>query len=365
MARHPFGPQARRRARNRTYTVLGLFVVVVVIAFIYGPFGADAGDEDKTVDNGFTAGPDTDVVVPKVNNTAAFVPQLSEEPAAFVPPAEVAVPEPDVPEIVPVPEPEPTVEANPDAGGLIAEATAFIKESPSKIIEARDSLNRALRMPMSAQQRAYVKAQLSDLADKWLLTRTVLPNDPLCENYRVRGGDLLTKIGDRYKVPYEILMTINNIARPQDLRAGEPIKVINGPFRATIYRSTFTMDVYLQNTFVRSFRVGLGKAGHETPTGLWRVKPDGKLVKPIWTDPADGRTYHPEDPDYPLGSRWIALEGLTGAAKYRVGFAIHGTKEPEQIGTAGSAGCIRMHNGDAVLVYNMMFPGFSQVEVVD
>jgi LysM repeat protein len=218
-------------------------------------------------------------------------------------------------------------------------------------------------MPMSPQQRSSVKNQLSELSNQWLLSRTVLPDDPLCESYQVRSGDRLTAIGDKYKVPYEILMTINHINRPEALQAGLPIKVIKGPFHAKVYRSTFTMDVYLQNTFVRSYRVGLGKPGMETPTGLWRVKQDGKLVKPIWTNPVDGKTYHPEDPDYPLGSRWIGLEGLSGEAKNRDGFAIHGTKEPEQIGTAGSQGCIRMHNGDAILVYNMMYPGLSQVEV--
>jgi lipoprotein-anchoring transpeptidase ErfK/SrfK len=192
-----------------------------------------------------------------------------------------------------------------------------------------------------------------------------LPDDPLCESYQVRSGDRLETIGDKYKVPYEILKTINRISRPEALQAGLPIKVVKGPFHAKVYRSTFTMDVYLQNTFVRSFRVGLGKPGMETPTGLWRVKSDGKLERPIWTNPIDGKTYHPEDPDYPLGSRWIALEGLSGEAKNRTGFAIHGTKDPEQIGTAGSQGCIRMHNGDAILVYNMMFPSLSQVEVVD
>jgi lipoprotein-anchoring transpeptidase ErfK/SrfK len=160
-------------------------------------------------------------------------------------------------------------------------------------------------------------------------------------------------------------MGVNRIARAEDLRAGEAIKVINGPFHAKVFRSTFTMDVYLQNTFVRSFRVGLGKSGMETPTGLWRVKPGGKLVKPVWTNPVDNKTYHPEDPDYPLGSRWVGLEGLSGAAKNRTGFAIHGTKEPEQIGTAGSQGCVRMHNGDAILVYNLLYPSFSQVEVTD
>jgi lipoprotein-anchoring transpeptidase ErfK/SrfK len=78
-----------------------------------------------------------------------------------------------------------------------------------------------------------------------------------------------------------------------------------------------------------------------------------------------GRTYHPQDPDYPLGSRWIALEGIGGAAVGRTGFAIHGTKDPEQIGTPGSQGCIRLHNGDAVLVYNLMMPGVSLIDVVD
>jgi lipoprotein-anchoring transpeptidase ErfK/SrfK len=109
----------------------------------------------------------------------------------------------------------------------------------------------------------------------------------------------------------------------------------------------------------------LGKTGSETPTGLWRVEPGGKLIKPIWTNPLDGKTYYPDDEDYPLGSRWIALEGISGAAKDRTGFAIHGTKEPEQIGKAGSQGCIRMHNGEAVLVYNMLFPALSTVEVID
>ena len=98
---------------------------------------------------------------------------------------------------------------------------------------------------------------------------------------------------------------------------------------------------------------------------MWRVQDGGKLIKPTWTDPDTGRVYKSNDPDYPLGSRWIALDGVSGAAVGRTGFAIHGTKEPEQIGTAGSRGCIRMYNGDAVLMYNLLVPVYSQVEVFD
>jgi hypothetical protein len=372
MARHPFGPRAGRKNRNRTYTILlAVLVICVAVAFYYGPFGKNKAETIDATPTG-----DTNIeTIELAESRTPYEPEVTKQPevpeeseenelTAFAPPVEVQ-PEPELPEIAPETTTGPTVEPSREAAALIAEAEAFLSEKPGKIIEAREKLNQALRMPMSPQQRSSVKDQLSEMSNQWLLSRTILSDDPLCESYQVRSGDLLTTIGDKYKVPYEILMTINRISRPEALQAGLPIKVVKGPFHAKIYRSTFTLDLYLQNTFVRSFRVGLGKPGMETPTGLWRVKTDGKLEKPIWTDPVDGKTYHPEDPDYPLGSRWIALEGLSGEAKNRTGFAIHGTKEPEQIGSAGSQGCIRMHNGDAILVYNMMFPGLSQVEVVD
>jgi LysM repeat protein len=255
-------------------------------------------------------------------------------------------------------------EANNAASGLIAQAMALLNQQPPKVIEARDRLNEVLPM-VGGQQRAFVKEQLATLADKWLFSKEIFPEDKRCGSYKVGSGDLLSVIGKRHNVPYEILMQINGIARPEALQAGIAIKVINGPFNVRVYRSTFTMDLYLQNTYVKSFPVGLGKPGKETPTGRWRVKADGKLVKPIWTDPTTGRTYHPEDPDYPLGSRWIALEGIEGAAVGKTGFAIHGTKDPQQIGAPGSQGCIRLHNGDAVFVYNLMMPGVSLIDVAD
>ena len=363
MARHPGSPHAGQRARNRTYTLLlaGLLVVMMV-AFYYGPFGKNEAEPIEGT-------PPPDV------NTAAEQPK-PEPPAVVAPPVNVQ-PEPAPPTTAPqpiqepaqqtAPEPAPAaaVQENSDALKLIAEATALLDQKPSRIAQARDKLNEALRLPMSAEQRASVKNQLSKLSEQWLFSRTVMPGDPLCESYLVKSGDLLTMIGERYRVPYEILMQINNITRPSALQAGETIKVVDGPFHVKVYRSSFTMDLYLQNTYVRSFKVGIGKPGMETPTGLWRVKPGGKLVQPIWTNPVDGRTYHPEDPDYPLGSRWIALEGLTGEAKERTGFAIHGTKEPEQIGAQVSQGCIRMSNGDVILMYNLLVPTYSQVEIVD
>ena len=269
--------------------------------------------------------------------------------------------EPNLSEIAP----EPTSEPNPQAAKLITEAMALLDAKPARIIDARDRLNETLPMPMSRQQRNIVKKQLSELADKWLFSRVIFPQDRLCSVYKVKAGDQLRTIGKLHKVPHEILLQINKITRPEALQAGETIKVINGPFHTRIYRSTFTMDLYLQNTFVRSFPVGLGRESMETPTGLWSVKPAGKLITPTWTDPITGKTYEAEDPDYPLGSRWIGLKGVKGEAKGRTGFAIHGTKVPNEIGTTSSQGCIRLHNGNAILLYNLLVPSYSRVEIVE
>ena len=258
-----------------------------------------------------------------------------------------------------------TSEANPRVAKFIEEAMVLVNGKPSRLIEARDRLNEALSLPMNNAQRSVIKTKLSEFSNEWLFSRSVFEQDRFCSRYKVEPGNLISSIARENKVPWEILLDINKISRPELLKAGEMIKVIHGPFHVRVQLSTFTMDLYLQDTYVCSYRVGIGRPGRETPTGMWRVKPGGKLISPNWTDPDTYKTYRSGDPDYPLGSRWIALEGVSGEAEGRRGFAIHGTKKPEEIGTAGSRGCIRLYNGDVIRVYNMLTPGLSKVEVVE
>jgi lipoprotein-anchoring transpeptidase ErfK/SrfK len=254
--------------------------------------------------------------------------------------------------------------------GTSPEATAIIRQAvldknEGRIIPARDQFNRALDMKLSDAVRDEVKKQLTQLAQKWLFEKTIYPGDTLTELHKVQSGEVLAITARQYKVPHECVEKINGIINPERLQAGQVIKVVNGPFSVVISKKNYTLDLYLQGMFVKTYKVGLGKVERETPSGKWRASIGGKMVRPTWTDPDTGRVYHGNDPDYPLGSRWIALEGLEGAAKGRTGFAIHGTKDPETIGTRASRGCIRLFNGDVVEVYDMMEPGVSEVLVVE
>jgi LysM repeat protein len=259
--------------------------------------------------------------------------------------------------------PEANSTAGPRVMTLLQDAQKCIDDG--RIIAARNTLNDVLNMAMDDGLRGQVKRQMQTLAEKWLFSKTIEFGDNLCSVYKVQSGDMLSSIAASNKVPYQFLMRINNISNERALRADQAIKVVQGPFHGIVYRSSFTMDLYLQNIYVKSYRIGIGKDGHETPPGLWRAKIGGKLIKPVWTDPETGKTYHPDDPDYPLGSGWIALEGIDSRTRDITGIAIHGTKDEATIGTKSSQGCIRLFNGELTELYDMFEQGYSELRIVE
>jgi LysM repeat protein len=257
----------------------------------------------------------------------------------------------------------PANSTNPRAAAMIADAQSCI--NAGKVIAARNTLNDVLNMSLDPSTREVVKTQMTQLADQWLFTRVIQLGDELCSSYRVQPGDKLTFIASSHKIPYQLLMKINNITNERSLRSGQTLKVINGPFHAVAYKSAFTMDLYLQNVYVKSYKVGIGKDGHETPVGLWRVKVGGKMIKPTWTDPETGHTFFASDPNYPLGSGWIALDGIDNRTRGINGIAIHGTKDENTIGTKSSLGCLRLYNGQLTEVYDILEPGYSEIRIVE
>lgn len=370
--------QKSRRMRNIGMVLIALIVAIVIFNRTYKKTPIEEQSNESAV-------PYSDVLSAEPSK-----PEADSEPITLLNPA-VASAEP-TPELPPEPEessqlskeitlpapkpaPQPIITESIDTVDTLNDessehAKASVEEAlklrdAGKIIEARELLNDTLNEKLSPNLRSAVKFQLSKLAETWLFSREVLNGDKLTGYYLVQGGDHLERIAKKYKVPYEILMQINGIDRPELLRAGQQIKVIEGPFNVVVYKSNFTMDLYLQDKYIKTYRVGLGRKEYETPSGRWQVESGGKLIRPTWTDPDTGKTYVGSDPDYPLGSRWIAIEGIDDVTKLRSGFAIHGTKEPDSIGTRSSRGCIRLYNGDVVEVYNLLYGGISEVQIKD
>lgn len=96
------------------------------------------------------------------------------------------------------------------------------------------------------------------------------------------------------------------------------------------------------------YGIGVGRDGFQW-SGTHHVS--AKREWPDWTPPSDMLHRRPDLPrhmvggiDNPLGARALYL----GSTLYR----IHGSNEPETIGTAVSSGCFRMTNEDVIDLYD-------------
>lgn len=239
-----------------------------------------------------------------------------------------------------------------------------------RLVEGRSLLSALLfdpADPLPEPDAGAVRDMLAHANKKLVFSPEVVPGDPVAERYRVQSGDLLLRIAPQYNVPYQFLERINGIDARR-LQAGQPIKVINGPFHARIVKSDYRMDVFLRGPdglpiYVKSYPVGLGQAD-STPLGRWRIEPGKKVVNPDWKNPRTGEYFRRDDPDNPIGEYWLALEGIDEQTRGVPGYGIHGTVDPDSIGEQASMGCIRLRNADVEEVFHMFVGGESTVEIV-
>jgi L,D-transpeptidase ErfK/SrfK len=113
-----------------------------------------------------------------------------------------------------------------------------------------------------------------------------------------------------------------------------------------------------EKQLVRTYPIGIGRVGWETPLGATTVV--SKAKDPHWFVPASVRREHrelgnplpavvPPGPDNPLGHRVLKLE--------MPGYLIHGTNQPFGVGMRVSHGCIRLYPENIELLYELVAIG--------
>ena len=229
-------------------------------------------------------------------------------------------------------------------------------------IAARAQLTQALLIGLPPDKEAQACSQLAQIADDLIFGPKRDHRDPLVASHVIQSGDTLGKIAKQYHVTDNFLAAINGIKDKNRIRAGQNLKVVHGPFHVTISKNRHVMHVYLQKTFVRQFTVGLGLE-NGTPTGEWSVT--DKLINPPYYSPRGEGIIAADDPDNPLGERWIGLRGVRGEAAGQQRYGIHGTHDSSTIGKNESLGCVRMYNEDVEALYDMLVSKHSRVIIVE
>lgn len=171
----------------------------------------------------------------------------------------------------------------------------------------------------------------------------------------VQRGDSYWKIVQRIRkgggpsVGDGLLSWINGVPAMK-LRPGMRLKVPTGELSLLIKKSEFRLYVLLGGIPVHHWPVGTGR-DDRTPEGSFTIS--GKTPRPTWTDPESGKVYRYGEPGHLIGSRWLgfAKDGVPTS------YGIHGTVEPESIGKAQSAGCLRMREADVEALFDVVPEG--------
>jgi lipoprotein-anchoring transpeptidase ErfK/SrfK len=122
-----------------------------------------------------------------------------------------------------------------------------------------------------------------------------------------------------------------------------PVAAQSATIVARVDKSSQTMTVYHHGKVIGQWPVSTARAGKVTPSGTWTAK--------------SMKRYH-------RSSRYNNAP-MPYSIFYSGHFAIHGTNQVKKLGRPASAGCIRLHPGNAAKLFSLVkSEGLSNMRVV-
>jgi len=160
--------------------------------------------------------------------------------------------------------------------------------------------------------------------------------------YVVEPNENLYQVAQKYLVPWQLLAKINNIRDPNQLTAGRKLKVVRGPFDATVYLERRELALFVDNGkyYAGRFPIGVGRDQPQLE-GIYVVrKKDTQKAYEV-----AGGVIPPGDPRNPLGRYYIELDERIG---------LHGTNDPAAIGRADGRGNVALADRDVEDVFDIL-----------
>jgi len=257
------------------------------------------------------------------------------------------IPEPGIPAMA---------EMEPEIPGIAPPIVSMETATPavqSAISDAQAALDAGQLLEAKSQLDTIVASSPNDEAIKLLgdvnikLLKSAIPM-PGKERYSIQSGDYLQKIAKKYNITVPLIKAMNGM-QTDTIRAGAALMVYNGNFSIRVSKSRNTLDLMAGDKLFKRYSVGTGKFG-KTPAIEFEIV--DKIVEPTWTRFTDNAKIEYGDPENVLGTRWMKI--VSEAHPEITGFGIHGTWEPDSIGSQSSAGCIRMLNEDVEELFDIV-----------
>lgn len=184
-------------------------------------------------------------------------------------------------------------------------------------------------------------------------------------SYKLNEGDSLIEVARKFDLGYNEIAAANPGLDPFIPDKNRPVVIPTSWIlpevrtRHGIVINLSELRLYLfykkgRTRYVRTFPIGIGIEGNDTPTGQYTVIQ--KSVLPSWHVPKSilqEKPYLPKvvepGPENPLGSHAMRLS--------LPGILIHGTNKPWGVGRRVSHGCIRLYPEDIEALFNSVKKG--------
>lgn len=183
-------------------------------------------------------------------------------------------------------------------------------------------------------------------------------------------NDTLSDLARTYGLGYDEIIAANPGVDPWLPGAGTPILLPTQYVLPDVEHEGVVLNIATKRLFyfpaaepekprqVRTYPIGIGRIGWETPLGETMVV--SKAKDPHWWVPASVRREHaemgnplpsvvPPGPDNPLGNRVLKLD--------MPGYLIHGTNMPYGVGMRVSHGCVRLYPENIEVLYDLVAIG--------
>lgn len=221
-------------------------------------------------------------------------------------------------------------------------------EAQGELLRARGAYRDIFLSYAAAPGVENVQKRLEDVNTKILYSAIDIPGETAVRE--VRPGDSLFMIAEEFHTTPEFIKKQNGLSSDV-IRPGMRLRIWTGTFSVAVDKSQNLLTLKSNGEFVRTYRVATGKS-NITPVGNFKIT--SKLIRPSWTH--GGRVIPPESPENILGTRWLGFD--------IPGYGIHGTTEPQSIGTQATAGCVRMLNNEVEELYDLL-PRGTEVTIID
>lgn len=216
------------------------------------------------------------------------------------------------------------------------------------LVAARDVYQKIIESFPASGKIAKAQSSLEDLNVRIIFS--ALPSKD-SQTYVVAKGDTLTRIAKKFGTTPDLIMRANNL-KSSAIRIGQKLKVNTAKFSIVVDKSQNILTLKSGQDVVKTYRVSTGNNSC-TPVGTFKII--NKITNPTWYK-EPGVVIPPQDPKNVLGSRWLGIS--------KQSYGIHGTTQPESIGSSVTEGCVRMINAEVEELY-ILVPEGTEVVITD